>query len=240
MGRRTAFVVVVAVALASCSSTNEDDAVTTDSPAASTTSTQRTTTTVARTTAPASSTSTSTATSTSTSTTVEVTITAAPTSSAAPFTPPPPATTSSGVADKVVLQVAGFLVPQGEYSFEEAPEDTVASWLNLLDATATTAPVSGTVGGVDVYDAVGAAIGRTFVFVADSPLAPTTISDLHATIAPGSAPEAATVAGTPGLTWTQGAERMFLGVHVDTVVWVISGPGGVEATLTSLLESLGG
>jgi hypothetical protein len=251
MRRLTLVAVAAAMSIAACSSDNgaSDDSAETTTPASTpsgdaSTSSSSTIATIAPPT-----TGTSVPETTGTPTT-NAPVTAESTGGPAPTAPPAtpagnpelPATTvaPAGPADKVVLEMAGFLVPQGAYSFEEAPADLVANWHSLLDATPATSVAPGTLGGVDVYDETGTAIGRAFVFVADTAPAPTTVAELQAAIAPGSTPLPATVAGANGLTWTQGAELMFLGTHADAVVWTISGPGGGEQTLAYLLESLGG
>ena len=64
---------------------------------------------------------------------------------------------------KTIIDVAGFLVPQGDYSFEDAPPDTVTNFQTLLAASPVVAPQDGTIGGVDVFDNAGTNLGRVFV-----------------------------------------------------------------------------
>jgi hypothetical protein len=140
-----------------------------------------------------------------------------------------------------VIDVAGFLVPQGDYSFEDAPADTVANFQTLLAASPVIAPQDGTIGGVDVYDNAGTDIGRVFVFVPDDPLPPGAIDDLAPLLAGGLPTAPGTVAGIPGAAWSAGSTSFFVGAQNDTIAWVIAGsPANLEASLGHLFESLGG
>jgi len=168
--------------------------------------------------------------------------TAAPTTTARASTTAPNGTGATGAAHKVVIQAAGFLIPQGEYSFEDAPDDTVASWQSLLDASRLRAQ-SGTIGGVDVYDNTGQDVGRLFLFVADEPLAADAVADLQTYVAADAepAPEPATMSGATGVTWSSGGTFFFLGEHTDTIIWVLAkSADNLEPSLAHLLESLGG
>jgi hypothetical protein len=142
---------------------------------------------------------------------------------------------------KTVIDVAGFLVPQGDYSFEDAPADTVTNFQTLLAASPVIAPQDGTIGGVDVYDNAGTDIGRVFLFVPDDPLPPSSIEDLAPVLAGGKPTSPATVAGISGVTWTSGSTTFFVGAQNETIAWAIADTAAnLEPALAHLFESLGG
>jgi hypothetical protein len=247
-----AVLAVVGVLLGACSSDSKSSTSTASTVAATTTSGATTSTTAPSTTsapsttaAPATVAPTSDVPTTAAPTTPATTATTGATTTAAPTTvapaPPPPGTVAPAGGTKTIIDVAGFLVPQGDYSFEDAPADTVANFQTLLAASPVIAPQDGTIGGVDVFDNAGTNLGRVFIFVPDDPLPPGSVEDLAPFLAGGLPTSPGTVDGIAGIGWTSGTTSFFVGAQDDTLGWAItSSPANLEPALGHLFESLGG
>ncbi len=152
----------------------------------------------------------------------------------------PPETQPNLETNKVSLDAASFLVPAGNFSFQDAPADTLSSWNTLLDLSSLIKPQPGTIGGVDVFDGTGANIGRVFFMVADTTLTPGSIEDLIPIVSSGALNVPATIGGVPGLKYESNGLFFFLASRDDVIVWVLSGAdANLDPTLSDFFASLG-
>jgi hypothetical protein len=134
-----------------------------------------------------------------------------PVDTEAPITP---------VSNKEVLS-SSDMVPLGDYTFADAPADSVTGFQTLLDLAPSMAAQSGFITGVDVIDLNGATMGRVFAFEADvDPLTPGSFEEAIPYFTADVPTTPLTIGTQEGITWSDpdGTAYFLLGV-ANVVLW---------------------
>jgi hypothetical protein len=130
---------------------------------------------------------------------------------------------SIAVTNKDIVS-SGDLVPLGDYSFADAPEDAITSFQTLVDLAPSLAAQSGRVSGVDVLDLDGQEMGRVFAFESDTdPLTPGSLEEVTPFLT-GDIPTTPLTVGTlDGVTWTDpdGTTYFLVGVS-NVLLWALA------------------
>jgi hypothetical protein len=131
-----------------------------------------------------------------------------------------PADTTPVASNKTILSSAD-LVPLGNYTFADAPDQATSGFQTLLDLAPSIAAQSGRVTGVDVLDSSGQTMGRVFAFESDTdPLTPGSFDEVTPFITSDAPTTPKTVGTLDGLAWTDpdGTVNFLVGVS-NVVLW---------------------
>jgi hypothetical protein len=138
-----------------------------------------------------------------------------------PETIPPDTTPIDG--NKTILSSAD-LVPLGDYTFADAPDEANSGFETLLDLAPSIAAQSGRITGVDVIDSSGQTMGRVFAFESDTdPLTPGSFEEVTPYITSDTPTTPKTVGSLNGLAWTDadGTVNFLVGVQ-NVVLWAFA------------------
>lgn len=134
-----------------------------------------------------------------------------------------PFDTTPTVSNKTILS-SSDLVPLGDYSFVDAPDDAITSFQTLLDFAPSMAAQSGFVSGVDVLDANGQQMGRVFAFEADAEvLTPGSVEEVAPYLTSDIPTSPMTIGTQDGVTWSDpdGTAYFLFGVS-NVLLWAFS------------------
>jgi hypothetical protein len=125
--------------------------------------------------------------------------------------------------NKVVVSSAD-LVPLGDYSFADAPADSIGGFHSLLDLSPTVAAQSGRITGVDVLDSAGQPMGRVFAFESDTdPLSPGSLEEVTPFLTADIPTTPLTVGTQEGVTWTESDGTAYFLLGTDNVLlWALA------------------
>jgi hypothetical protein len=155
-----------------------------------------------------------------------------------PETSPPDTTPVE--SNKTVVSSAD-LVPIGDYTFEDAPDEATTGFQTLLDLAPSIASQSGRITGVDVLDSSGQTMGRVFAFESDTdPLTPGSFDEVTPFITSDAPTTPKTVGTLDGLAWTDadGTVNFLVGVS-NVVLWSFAPSQDLlDATLQAWGESI--
>ena len=116
------------------------------------------------------------------------------------------------------------LVPLGDYTFADAPTDSIVGFNDLLDLSSIVAGQSGQISGVDVFDLDGLLMGRVFAFESDvDPLTAGSLDEVRPFLT-GDIPTTPLTVGTQsGETWSDpdGTTYFLLGSS-NVLLWALS------------------
>ncbi len=138
-----------------------------------------------------------------------------------PETTPPDTTPLD--TNKTILSSAD-LVPLGDYTFADVPDEANRGFQTLLDLAPSMAAQSGRITGVDVIDSSGQTMGRLFAFESDTdPLTPGSFDDLTPFITSDTPTTPKTVGTLDGLSWSDpdGTVNFLVGVQ-NVVLWAFA------------------
>ena len=125
--------------------------------------------------------------------------------------------------NKVVLS-SNALVPLGDYTFADAPDDTIKGFHALLDLSPLMAAQSGQISGIDVIGSDGQPMGRVFAFESDTdPLTPGSLEEDTPFLTSDVPTTPLTVGTQEGMTWSDpdGTTYFLLGVS-NVLLWALS------------------
>ncbi|HEY7628939.1 MAG TPA: hypothetical protein VH761_17845 [Ilumatobacteraceae bacterium] len=114
------------------------------------------------------------------------------------------------------------LVPLGDYSFADAPDEAMNGFITLLDLAPTVAAQSGRIVGVDVLDSTGATMGRLFAFESDTdPLTPGSFDEELPYLSGDVATSPKSVGTIDGVFWADadGATVNFAAAVQNVILW---------------------
>ena len=134
-----------------------------------------------------------------------------------------PFDTTPIAGNKTILS-SSDLVPLGDYSFVDAPNDAITSFQTLLDFAPSMAAQSGFVSGVDVLDANGQQMGRVFAFEADADvLTPGSLEEVTPYLTSDIPTSPMTIGTQAGVTWSDpdGTAYFLFGVS-NVLLWAFS------------------
>ncbi len=134
-----------------------------------------------------------------------------------------PVDTTPIVGNKTILS-SSDLVPLGDYSFVDAPNDAITSFQTLLDFAPSMAAQSGFLSGVDVLDGSGQQMGRVFAFEADAEvLTPGSLEEVTPYLTSDIPTSPMTIGTQDGVTWSDpdGTAYFLFGVS-NVLLWAFS------------------
>lgn len=162
-----------------------------------------------------------------------------PPTTAAPATDPSTTAPPAANSNKRIFDASTELTASGAITFVPAPDNTVNLWQGFLDQSSVINPQPGNISGVDVREN-GVGIGRVFIYIADSPLAPNSVEDLIPIVSAGAISIADTADGIPGISYViSDGTNFFLAAFEGFIVWVVSPTRpGIETTMTDFVNAL--
>ena len=131
---------------------------------------------------------------------------------------------TGALATKKVVVASTDLVPLGDYSFADAPPDSITGFQSLLDLAPTLAAQSGRISGVDVIDSAGQPMGRVFAFESDTdPLSPGSLEEVTPLLTDDIPTTPLTVGTQEGVTWSDpdGTAYFLLGTS-NVLLWALA------------------
>jgi hypothetical protein len=149
----------------------------------------------------------------------------------------PTDTEPAPINNKVIVSSAD-LVPLGDYSFADAPDDATTSFQTLVDLAPSMAAQTGRITGVDVLDLAGQEMGRVFAFESDTdPLTPGSLEEVTPFLTGDVVTTPLTVGTLEGVTWTDpdGTAYFLVGVK-NVLLW---GLAPTADLLTPALQAWG-
>jgi hypothetical protein len=124
--------------------------------------------------------------------------------------------------NKVVVS-ANTIVPLGDYTFADAPQDALNGFHALLDLSPLMAAQSGQISGVDVIGSDGRPMGRVFAFESDTDLTPGSLEQDTPFFTSDTPTTPLTVGTQEGVTWSDpdGTSYFLLGVS-NVLLWALA------------------
>ncbi|MEP7045784.1 MAG: hypothetical protein ABI949_03845 [Ilumatobacteraceae bacterium] len=119
---------------------------------------------------------------------------------------------------------ADTLVPLGDYTFADAPQDAIDGFHALLDLSPTIATQSGRISGIDVRDLSGQPMGRIFAFESDTdPLTPGSLEEVTPFLTSDATTSPLTIGTEDGVTWADpdGTAYFLLGAG-NVLLWALA------------------
>jgi hypothetical protein len=134
-----------------------------------------------------------------------------------------PFNTAPGTSNKTIESSSG-LVPKGDYTFADAPDDAMTSFQSLLDLAPSMAAQSGRITGVGVFDSNGQVMGRVFAFESDTdPLTPGSVEEDTPYLTSDIPTTPRKIGTLNGLTWSDPDGTTYFLVSLSNVVlWALS------------------
>jgi hypothetical protein len=126
--------------------------------------------------------------------------------------------------NKVVVVSANTLIPLGDYTFADVPDDVIKGFHALLDLSPLMAAQSGQISGIDVIGSDGQPMGRVFAFESDTdPLAPGSVEEDTPFLTSDTPTTPLTIGTQEGVTWSDpdGTTYFLLGVS-NVLLWALS------------------
>ncbi len=133
------------------------------------------------------------------------------------------------------------ITPKGNYAFNVVDQSALDTFLAALSATPAFAASSGVYGGIDIVDTTtNIKVGRVLAYVYDTPLAPGSLKDWIAKVAPNP-PHESTVAGIPGQQYRDASnfEEFVTGTDDKSFILAIGTNGlTLGAAVAAFFESI--
>src|SRR6185295_6085542 len=119
---------------------------------------------------------------------------------------------------------ASTLIPLGDYTFADVPDDVIKGFHALLDLSPLMAAQSGQISGIDVIGSDGQAMGRVFAFESDADLlTPGSVEEDTPFLTSDTPTTPLTIGTQDGVTWSDpdGTTYFLLGVS-NVLLWALS------------------
>lgn len=139
------------------------------------------------------------------------------------------------------VQSSAVLVPLGDYTFTDVPDDAARGFETVLDLAPSIDALSGIIVGVDVIDSSGELMGRIFLFEADGgPLPAGSFEEVTPFITSDTLTTPKTVGSVDGVTWTDpdGTVNFLVSGDADIVWSFAPTEAQLDAALQAWSESL--
>ena len=150
-----------------------------------------------------------------------------------PVTQPPVTQPPVTGGEKTIVPLVTALAPNNGYTFADADESLATTFQILLEAASSTAPQSGRIAAVEVFDGGAKPISRLFIFLPDSPLPHAAVDELAGLLA-GTDPLTPNEVGTlPGVSYTPADGGFFFvgSDSADSAGFLIWGVGADQDSL---------